>query len=159
MQRTHGQRPRQHTDKKCCGNSDENIKDRASREEVAAGRQRVRRAVAQAWRKKTEEIMAAKPQRAPDKDELSTGTGATDPLTDDEESVVIGDILSENNGFRMDGLHATCPVTKKPTPNVMLQDDLPSQNTRSKTQSLLSAIEMSGSCPSARQSTSCSFPL
>ena len=96
----------------------------------------------------------------PEEDELSVGTGATDPMTDDKESVVGADILSEDDGLRMDGLQVTYPATKeKPTPNVMSQDDSPSQNTRSKTQTLLSAIEMSGSCPSARQSASRAYPL
>ena len=44
------------------------FKDRASREEVAADRQRVRIAVAQVWRKKTEEDVATKPQRVPEEE-------------------------------------------------------------------------------------------
>ena len=83
-----------------------------------------------------------------------------DPLTDDEESVVGGDILSEDSGLRIDGLQVIYPSAKeKPTPNMISQDDLPSQNTRSKTQALLSAIEISASCPSARQSALRAFPL
>ena len=51
---------------------------------MAVERQRVRQAVGQVWRKKTEEDIAVKPQRVPEEDELSVGTGATDPLTDEE---------------------------------------------------------------------------
>ena len=65
--------------------------------------------------------MTVKPQRVPDEDALSTGTGVTDPLADDEESVVGGDILSKDGGLRMDGLHVTYLATKEsPTPNVIL---------------------------------------
>ena len=96
----------------------------------------------------------------PEEDELSVGTGATDPLTDDEKYVVGEDILSKDDGLRVDGLQVTYPATKeKPTPNVIFQDDSPSQNTRSRTQALLSVIEMSDSCPSARQSASRAYPL
>ena len=83
------------------------FKDHASREEVAADGQRVRRAVAQAWRKKAEEDMTAKHQRVPDEDKLFEGTGATDPLTDDTESVVGEGILCEDDGLRMCGLQVT----------------------------------------------------
>ena len=48
---------------------------------------------------------------------------------------------------------------ERSTPNTISQDDSLSQNTRSKTQALLSAVEMSGSCPFARQSASRAFPL
>ena len=58
----------------------------------------------------------------PEKDELSVGTGATDPLTDDEEYVVGEELLGEDDGLRMDGLQVTYPATKeKPTPNVISQ--------------------------------------
>ena len=136
------------------------FKDRASRDEVTADRQRVCRAVAQAWRKETEEDMAAKPQSVPEEDELSVGTGSMDPLTDDEEFVVGGDILSEDDGLQMDGLQVAYPATKeKSTPNTISQDDSPSQNTRSKAQAQFSAVEMSGSCLTARQSASRAFPV
>ena len=123
-------------------------------------RQRVRQAVAQAWRKKTEEDVAAKPQRMPEEDELSVGTGATDPLTDNKESVMNGDILSKDNGLQIDGLQVTYPATKeKSTPNTISQDDSPLQNSRSEAQALLSVVKMLGSCPSARQSASRTFPM
>ena len=88
------------------------------------------------------------------------GTGATDPLTDNEESVVSEDILGDDDGLRMDGQQVTYPASKeRPTPHIILQGDSPSQNTRSKAQALLAADEMSGSCPSPRQSVSRTFPL
>ena len=103
------------------------FKDKASRAEVAADRQRVRRAVAQALRKKTEEDIAAKPQRVPEEeDNLSVGTGATESLTDDEESVLGEDALEIDNDLRIDGLQVTYPTSKeKPTHNLVSQDSCP----------------------------------
>ena len=47
-----------------------------------------RRAVAMAMRKGTEAEHGAKAQMVPPDDEASVGTDATDPLTDDEDSVI-----------------------------------------------------------------------
>ena len=84
------------------------FKAKASRSEAAADAQRVRRAVAMAMRKETEE-KDAKAQRVPtDEDDASVGTASTSALTDDEESVVSADDLVHEKPFKEDdGLHMT----------------------------------------------------
>ena len=119
------------------------------------------RAVSHALRKKTGEKLVAKPQMVPEGDNgLTMGTSDTEPLTDEEESVVGEDPIADDNGLHMKGLQVTYPATKeKPSPIVMSKDDSPSQCTVAKTHALLSAIEMSNSCPSARQPALRTFPL
>ena len=109
--------------------------------------------------RKTEDETAAKPQGvSKEEDELSVGTGASEPLTDDEESVLGEDALAKNDDLCMAGPQVTYPASKEePSHNLVSQDNSPSQNTRSKTQTLLSAIEMSFSCPSDRQTAPCAF--
>ena len=74
--------------------------------------------------------------------------------------MVGGDQINDDDGLQMNGLQVTYPATKEaPSPRVISQEDSPLQCTRSKTQALLSAIEMSDSCPIARQAASRTFPL
>ena len=73
-----------------------------------------------------------------------------------------GDILSEDDGLQMNGLctsYLSIRLQKKSIQNTLSQDGSPSQNTRSKAQALLFAVEMSGSCLSARQFALCAFSL
>ena len=83
------------------------------------------------------------------------GMASTSSLTDDEDSVVSAEDmpqeapLEEDDSLRMTGLEVTYPSQKdRPLGNIVSQDeDGPSQRTRSKTNVLLEAIELSGSCP------------
>ena len=137
------------------------FREKASRSEVDADHQRVRRAMAHALRKRTEEELAAKPQRVPaGDDDCSVGTADTEPLTDEEESVVGENQIAYDDGLRMNGLQMTYSATKEASsPKVISQDDSPSQYTMSKMQALLSAIDMPDSCPSASQAALRTFPL
>ena len=61
------------------------FKEKIFRSEVDTDHQRVRRAMAHASRKRTDEELAAKPQRVPEgDDERSVGTADTKSLTDQE---------------------------------------------------------------------------
>ena len=59
----------------------------------------------------------------------------------------------------MSSAHLNTTTREAQSPRVISQEDSSSQCTRSKTQALLSAIEMSDSCPSARQAASRTFLL
>ena len=95
------------------------------------------------------------------------GTANTASLTDDKDSVVSAEDLTqeappeEDDGLRMTGLEVTYPSQKdRPVGNIVSQDeDGPSQRTRSKTNALLAAIELSGSCLSAKQAAARAYPL
>ena len=151
-----------HTSQELCAE----LTAKSSISETDADSQRVRRAVAHAMRKSPRRTPVAnnKPQRLPEEEyAISLGTAATDSLTTDDKSTI--EQLEEkpvtaDDGLRMHRLHVTQPTTREePPPNAILQDNPPSQRKRSRTQALLSAIELSGSCPSARQAASRTYLL
>ena len=51
--------------------------------------------------------MAAKPQRVLEEDALFVGTGAADPLMNEEDSILGKKILCEDNGIRLNWLQVT----------------------------------------------------
>ena len=142
------------------------FKTKAAEEQTPTDAQRVLKTVAHAQRVANEAL---------DDDAKSQGTATTAELTDDEQST--GDALDDDDdastcqpvraptddddGLRMTGLHVTYPSNKNNpiAPPQVTQDLPPSQNTRSRTQRLLSATEISGSCPSAQQSSRRRYPL
>ena len=94
-------------------------------------------------------------------DDKSTATDSTELLTDYACSVDFYAMQEEDDGLTMNGLEVTytdTPSTARES-NVISQEDAPSQRTRSKAQALLSAVEISGSCPSASQAATRRYPL
>ena len=92
-------------------------------------------------------------------DEESVGTMNASSLTDKEESVVSAEDLThkapleKGDGLHMTGLEVTYLSQKdRPVGNIVSQDDDgPPRRTRSKTNVLLAAIELSGSYPTAKK--------
>ena len=133
----------------------------------AADTQRVRKSVAMAMQKETEKQGAAAQRVPASEDEEFVGTISTPMLTDDKESVVSAKDLTheapleEDIGLRMTGLEVTYPSQKdRPACSIVSHDDDgPSQQMRSKTNALLAAIELSGSCPTVRQAAAWAYRL
>ena len=141
------------------------FKTKAAEEQTPTDAQRVRKAVAHDQRVASET----------DNDTKLQGTAATAELTDDEQST--GEASDDDNdastcpparaatddddGLRMTGLQVTYPSNSNNpvTPPQVTQDLTPSQNTQSRTQRLLLATEISGSCPNTQQSSRRRYPL
>ena len=111
------------------------FKSKASRTEVAADAQRVRKAVAMAMQKETEK-QGTTAQRVPaSEDDESAGTTISSPLMDDEKTVVSAEDLSheapleEEGDLRMTSLEVTYPSQNDMfVGNIVSQDeDGPSQ--------------------------------
>ena len=142
------------------------FKTKAAEEQTPTDAQRVRKAIAHAQRVAN---------KTTDDDAQSQGPAATADLTNNKQST--GDASDDDNdastcspiraatdnddGLRMTGLQVTYPrnINNPIAPPQAIQDLLPSQNTRSRTQRLLSATVISGRCPNAQQSSRGRYPL
>ena len=136
------------------------FKAKATKEQTRTDTQRVRKEIAHAQRVANETT---------DDDTKLQGTAATTDLTNDKQST--GKAYDDNNdaitcqtirvdtdndnSLWMTGLQVTylSNGNNLVAPPLVTQDLPPSQNTRSRTQRLLSATEICGSCPSAQQSS------